>query len=114
MITSVTSVEQLQTLLAQPGALWVFKHSQTCSISIEAHTQVEHFAAAHPQQPIVVITVQTQRPLSNWIATRVAITHQSPQLFLLQGGAVAWSTSHWQITSAAMEAALARLPSPSP
>lgn len=105
MIVPATSIEQVTTLLAQPGPVWLFKHSNSCSISQEAYAQVEDYAAAQPQQPIALITVQTHRPLSNWISTRFAITHQSPQLFLVREGALVWTTSHWQITRAAMTAA---------
>lgn len=109
MIIPAASTEQLEALLAQPGPLWLLKHSQTCSISHEAHAEVEGYAGAHPQQPIAVVTVQTHRALSNWISARFAITHQSPQLFLVQGGALVWVTSHWQITRAAMETAVGKL-----
>jgi bacillithiol system protein YtxJ len=107
MITAA-STEELERLLAQPGPLWVFKHSQTCGISQEAHAQVDGYAEAHPDQPVLMVTVQGQRPLSNWISTRFATTHQSPQLFLVRGGRPVWNASHWQITRAAMEAAIAR------
>ena len=105
MMIPATSIDQLAALLAQPGPVWLFKHSDTCSISQEAYAQVAAYAAAQPQQPIAVVTVQTHRPLSNWISTRFAITHQSPQLFLVRAGAVVWTTSHWQITREAMTAA---------
>jgi bacillithiol system protein YtxJ len=36
--------------------------------------------------------------------------HQSPQVFLLHGGAVRWQASHWSITAASLEQALSRLP----
>jgi bacillithiol system protein YtxJ len=107
MIVDATSTDQLEQILAQPGPIWVLKHSLTCGISLEAHAQVEQYAASHPQQPIVVVAVQTSRPLSNWISSRFATSHQSPQLFLVRNGRVRWTTSHWQITDAAMATAAA-------
>lgn len=109
MMTDITTTEQLEALIAHPGPLWLFKHSQTCSISIEAHAQVESYAAHYPEQPVGVVVIQTHRPLSNWISARFTVTHQSPQLFLVHGDALVWTTSHWQITSAAMAAAVGKI-----
>jgi bacillithiol system protein YtxJ len=53
-----------------------------------------------------MVVVQTARPLSTWIATRLGHVHQSPQLFLVREGRVLWHASHWGITAAAMAAAL--------
>lgn len=98
------AIADLEALLAKPGPQWIFKHSDTCSISAEAFTEVGAFLAAHPQ-PCALIVVQHQRPLSNWLSTRLGRVHQSPQLFLVDGGAVVWTASHWSITAAAMEKA---------
>ena len=92
-----------------PQPAWLFKHSITCSISRAALDEVEGFLSRHPDAALGMVTVQSQRPLSNWIATRLARVHQSPQLFLLQAGQVRWSASHWSITAAAMDQALATL-----
>lgn len=110
MITAATTTDQIEALLQQPKPVWILKHSSTCGVSAEAHREVDDFADAHPDQSIAVITVQTHRPVSNWAATRFGYTHQSPQIFLVHRGAVAWCVSHWQITRSAMEAALAKLP----
>ncbi len=89
--------------MALPAA-WIFKHSRTCSISAEALRELESHLAAQPL-PIGMLVVQDQRPLSNWLSTRLGYTHQSPQLFLVGGGAVRWQGSHWGITAAALAAA---------
>jgi len=109
MMTEATTREQLESCIARSGPVWLLKHSQTCGISLEAHAQVADYAAQHPDQPIAVVVVQTQRPLSNWISATFATTHQSPQLFLIHGGALVWTTSHGRITSAAMNVAVAKL-----
>ena len=101
----VTANEQVDALLAEPGTAWLLKHSNSCSISHAAHAEVEAYQARHPEQPIGVVVVQTHRPVSNWVSTKFGFTHQSPQLFLLKGGKVAWQASHWSITAEAMEKA---------
>lgn len=105
MITPAKDEAAIEAILAGPGAGWVFKHSSTCGISSAARDEVESYAAAHPDEPVAMVVVQQDRPLSNWIASRLGRVHQSPQLFLLRDGAVAWAASHWSITAAAMAAA---------
>lgn len=105
MLTDQTA---LDALLAAGGPAWLLKHSATCPISAAAHDEVRAYAAAHPDEPVGVIVVQSHRPLSNAVAARLGFAHQSPQLFLLRDGAVRWQASHWSITRAAMEAAKAK------
>jgi len=99
-----------QALISSATPGWILKHSSTCSISSAALAEVEHYAAAHPDEPLGVLVVQSQRPLSNWLAGQLKYAHQSPQLFLVQGGAVKWQASHWGITEEAMAKARAALP----
>ena len=53
------------------------------------------------------MVIQDSRPLSNWLSVRLARVHQSPQLFLLNGGSVTWAATHWSITAEAMTKAKA-------
>jgi len=109
MIASLTGQEHVEVLLNGPAPAWIFKHSSTCPTSAAARSEVEAYLAAHQGEAAGMVVVQADRPLSNWIATRLARVHQSPQLFLVQAGKVAWSASHWSITAAAMAAERARL-----
>ena len=101
--TTLTSQDQAQAeaLIAGTAPAWILKHSSTCSISAAAHDEVAAFLARKPM-PAAVVVVQEARPLSNWLATRLGYTHQSPQLFLVRGGKVLWQASHWGITAVAM------------
>jgi bacillithiol system protein YtxJ len=103
----LTSDADVGVLLAAPQA-WLLKHSNTCPTSAAALDEVEAWLATHPGTLAGIVVVQTHRPVSNLIATRLNRVHQSPQLFLLRGGSVAWAVSHWQITAAAMDAAWAK------
>lgn len=96
-----------EALLTGETPRWILKHSSTCSISAAALGEVDAYLAAHPEDELAMLVVQQQRPLSNELATRLGYTHQSPQLFLVQGGRVRWQASHWGITRAAMEQARA-------
>ncbi len=105
MLTSITTNDQVDALLGSPGPTWLLKHSNTCPISHAAHEAVETYLARHSDQTVGVVVVQANRPVSNWVSTKLGFTHQSPQLFLLMGGKVAWQASHWSITADAMEKA---------
>ena len=102
----VSSQSEVEALLASPSPAWLLKHSLTCGTSAAALDEFNEYLAAHSDQQAGLLVVQTQRPLSNWVATRLGYVHQSPQLFLLRAGAVVWQASHWSITAGAMAAAV--------
>ena len=104
---ALTTQAEAEALLAQPEPTWVFKHSATCPVSSAAEEEIRAFLAAHPMSAGMVV-VQSARPVSNWLATRLGFVHQSPQLFLVVEGKVRWQASHWGITQTAMTAALSR------
>ena len=101
----VSTESEVEALLTSPAPAWLLKHSSTCGISAAAFDEFTTYLAAHPDQQAGLLVVQTQRPLSNWVATRLKYVHQSPQLFLLRAGVVIWQATHWSITAGAMEAA---------
>jgi bacillithiol system protein YtxJ len=101
----VSSQPEVEALLASPSPAWLFKHSNACGTSAAAFSEFSDYLAAHPDQLAGLLVVQTQRPLSSWVATLLRYVHQSPQLFLLRAGAVMWQASHWSITAGAMDAA---------
>ena len=44
--------------------------------------------------PVHEVVVQRQRPVSNAMAERLGVRHESPQVFVVARGAVAWHSSH--------------------
>lgn len=105
MSTAIEDEAQLEAFIAdeQPG--WLIKHSNSCGISAAAYEQYQQHCQAHSDQRSGHIIIQTHRPLSNRTAEILGRVHQSPQLFLLRGGEVLWSATHWSITAEAMAAA---------
>ncbi|GAA4717218.1 bacillithiol system redox-active protein YtxJ [Brevibacillus fulvus] len=99
------SVEELEQFLQEPGKRLLFKHSTTCPISANAYGEFQAFLEGQ-QLPAAVIHVIEDRPVSNEVADRFAIKHESPQIFLLEEGGVKWHTSHWKITKQAIEEAV--------
>ncbi len=109
MIPPLRDAGHLDQLLSSTQPVWIFKHSNRCPISTEAHDEVGNYLATHPSEALGMVVVQVDRPLSNLISQRLSRVHQSPQLFLIAGGKVLWSASHASITAAAMATERARL-----
>src|SRR5687768_17911119 len=113
-LTSVQHIEELETLLTQSETrpLLLFKHSYSCGISAEALDElVGHLdsAADTPKQlnsPLyAMVTVQTHRDVSNAVAARLGVRHETPQALLVRNGQVVWAASHFRVTAAAVAAA---------
>ena len=79
----------------------VFKHSDSCGVSARAHLQMSKL-----ERPVGLVIVQKARALSDEIAERTGVAHETPQVFILRNGKVLWSASHGQIKAEAVEAAL--------
>ena len=90
--------------------LLLFKHSFTCGVSAEALDElVAHLNEGPLDASYAMVTVQTHREVSNAVARKLGVRHESPQALLIRGGQVVWSASHFRVTAAAVEAALQRL-----
>lgn len=108
-IQRIESVQQLDELLeqSQDRPLWIFKHSLTCPISSRAWAEFRRFVEAQQDDGgvFVVIEIQRARPVSNAVAERTGIRHQSPQAILLRNDVVAWHASHYDIVLGSLQRA---------
>lgn len=77
-----------------PTDCFVFKHSTACPVSSAAADEVRSLEL---NEPIYWVNVIEQRPLSNWIAERYKIRHESPQLLRIQSDGVVKVWNHRQI-----------------
>ncbi len=102
--TVLTSEDELAGAFSRSNEhpVLVFKHSLTCPVSSAALREYEKFLAEHEAADATLIEVQRQRPLSNAMAERTGVQHESPQAFVLEGGEVSWHASHWNITAASL------------
>ncbi|NGQ97250.1 bacillithiol system redox-active protein YtxJ [Brevibacillus sp. SYP-B805] len=105
-IKELHSIDELDAFVSGPGKRLLFKHSTICPISSAAYEEFQSFLNSH-EMPAAVILVREDRPVSNEVAERYGIKHESPQIFLLEDQAVKWHTSHWKITRDAIAQALA-------
>lgn len=85
--------------------VFIFKHSSTCPISSAAKSQVDAFLEETPVTAYLVVVPQ-QRPLSNDIAERLGVRHESPQLIALKDGSPTGVLNHYQIVCKNIQALL--------
>lgn len=106
-MTEIQSPEMLDALIEKSlnTTVLLFKHSNSCGTSAYALEQVETFLSEYPEwnSRCGMIVVQTHRAISNRVADLFVITHQSPQIFVIQNKQVLWHKSHHSITSDAIK-----------
>jgi len=82
--------------------VFILKHSSTCPFSAAGNKQVEEYMRTSGQDVYRVI-VQTERPLSNEIASTLRIKHESPQFIGLKERKPYFVLNHSDITKEDME-----------
>lgn len=75
-------------------AVVLLKHSTTCPISAGVYEDVSNADA-----DINLIVVQHARDVSDAIAEKTGVRHESPQAFVLKDGKVVYHASHYDITA---------------
>ena len=69
---------------------------------MSALDEVETFLRQQPNLPAFTVDVRAQRPLSQQIAARSGVEHESPQVIIFRRGTPVWNASHQDITAAAL------------
>ena len=106
-LTPVTGLDALEPPLArsQTAPVILFQHDPFCPISHGAYRQLAQLPGAIP-----LVDVAHARALSQAIALRTGIRHESPQVLVLYRGEAVWWASHRAITAASVAAAVSVLP----
>lgn len=111
----ISNIKELKTIAELEEALkesnerpvLFFKHSTTCPISARAYREFRnHLEEADDGIGYRLVTVQAARPVSNEIAQRLQVQHETPQAILVKEGREVWNASHFSITSTALEEAI--------
>ncbi len=106
------SSEDLADALARSheAVVLIFKHSTRCPISASALARFgQYLDTAGDEAPAsYLLKVVEARAVSNEVAEKLGVAHQSPQALLVKDGAVLWHASHGAITGEAIADALAR------
>jgi len=95
LIKSETDIDELQKKsFAKPQV--IFKHSTRCSISAMAKGRIDAIDQSE-NIDFHYLDLIEYRALSNAIAERFHIAHESPQTILLHHGECILDQSHWDI-----------------
>lgn len=98
---SLTSLEQLDTISEESNVnvIGIFKHSTRCIISKTVLKQFEEAFSKDLPIKMYYLDLLNYREISNEIAERFQVIHQSPQLVLIKNGETISHASHYDIIS---------------
>ena len=106
---SLTDLKQLDAIVeesAETPAI-IFKHSTRCSVSRMALKAFENeYNIEEGKAEPYFLDLLEHRNISNEIASRFGVTHQSPQLILIKNGQAVYNTSHSDIDAGTVKSKL--------
>lgn len=106
----LTSSDQLEEIQNHSGPIIIFKHSTRCSVSRMAKRSVEFDAELLPDNvPAYFLDLIQYRDLSNLIAEKWNVRHESPQVLLIHNQKCIYHASHNEINLAKIVAELNQL-----
>lgn len=109
VLDSVDALDRVIVASAENPVL-LFKHSVTCGTSAQAHDElVAYLSEGWHATQYAIVTVQTHRDVSDAVATRLNVRHETPQALLIQAGRVVWEASHFRVTADAIKDAINRV-----
>ena len=95
---------------SQEQPVMLFKHSTTCGISSGAKYRLESdWESLSADLPCYYLDLLSHRDVSNAIAERYKVVHQSPQILIISNGESVYDTSHHNISVGDINSAVARL-----
>jgi bacillithiol system protein YtxJ len=86
-------------LRSKERAQVIFKHSTTCGISrMVLNMFTSQFELKPEEADVYFLDLHAHRAISNSVAERFGVVHQSPQLLIIKNGEVTAHASHGEIT----------------
>ena len=95
-LTDLGQLNEIMTVSNEKPVV-IFKHSTRCSVSRMALKQFENEFDLVDQVDIYFLDLLEHRDISNEIASRFNVYHQSPQLLLIKEGKSVYDVSHSDI-----------------
>jgi bacillithiol system protein YtxJ len=102
-VTHLSDLDMLEAAIAESRErpVLLFKHSRTCGISCEAldelHAHLRDGGSGGASYKM--ITVQSHRRVSDHVAERLGVRHETPQAIVIRDGQSIWNASHFRITA---------------
>lgn len=107
-VTELKSIESIEQLFQEPLAV-LLKHSTRCPVSASAKNEFDKFVSSFDcEGKLYLVDVIADRNVSNEIADKSGIMHQSPQVLVFVNGKIIWNESHFNITEKALHTAVDR------
>jgi len=102
----LTEIGQLDEIsaISNEKSIAIFKHSTRCSVSRMALKQFENEFNSSDKVTPYFLDLIAHRDISNEIANRFGVTHQSPQLILIKDGKAIYHVSHSDIDAESLKA----------
>jgi len=97
---SLTSESQLDEIaeLSKTKSVLIFKHSTRCGISRMVLSRFEESLTDNPEEVVFFyLDLLNYREISDGVAARFQVMHQSPQLLVIKNGACVAHGSHYEI-----------------
>lgn len=76
----------------------IFKHSRTCPISSISKSRLDNSSNALDNADVYYLDLLTYRSVSNDVADKLGVHHESPQVIVLINGEVTYDESHLDIS----------------
>ena len=96
---NLTDLVQLDQLVEESkvAPVLIFKHSRSCSISRASLDRLERNWRLETSKRAYFLDLITYRAVSNEIANRFGVPHESPQAIIIQNGEAVFDRSHFDI-----------------
>ncbi|HYE98629.1 MAG TPA: bacillithiol system redox-active protein YtxJ [Planctomycetota bacterium] len=106
---TLASLEDLDALLAERGKpVVLFKHSTRCPVSAMAEEEFRDLVRARPSDAVYgFLDLLAHRDVSDAVARRLGVPHESPQAIVLRDGRVSAVLNHDEIRADALGRLLA-------
>lgn len=99
-IIALENQEQLEEIANAQTPAVIFKHNTTCSISRSMKINFEKEGDVLPPNTVVyILDLLKYREVSDAIETKFSVTHESPQVLLIQDGACSYNASLYDISA---------------
>ena len=83
--------------------LLLFKESMTCPISMKAKEEVDAFVSDGSPYPVYILAVQEQQEVSEELAEKLKVKHETPQIIFIKDGRAIDTLSHRDVTAENIE-----------
>lgn len=102
---SLSRIEQLEEIseISKTCPVAIFKHSTTCGISRMVLRNFEtDFDISNTHMKLYYLDLKSFREVSNEVAIKFEVLHQSPQLLVIKNGIAVFHESHYSIQASVL------------